>query len=174
MRKLPLQPPPTRPNLTPMVDITFLMLVFFIGSMKFVTYEGVLDSALPKDRGVISCGPMDCRDRLDFLLFVADPGVLVDTGEGRGSARWQYQGRRIRVELGAQKFFFDPFAVKDARFPVPGLAAMLDYYQKDMQYTPVSIDARKGVVYGDVIPLFDYLTRLKPGEISFAGTFEND
>lgn len=164
---------PKRPSLTPMVDITFLLLIFFLSSTKFVQYEGKIDSALPKNRGVTSCYGTDCGDRLDFLLFVADPGELVDAGDGRGSARMEYRGRRIRVEIGARKFYFNPNQMKNPRFPVPGLDSFIEMFKKDMKYIPVSIDPRKGVTYGDVMPLFDYVTRLQPRGISFAGTFES-
>lgn len=37
------------PDLTPMIDVTFLILVFFLCTIKFKTLEGKLDSYLPKD-----------------------------------------------------------------------------------------------------------------------------
>jgi len=157
-----------------MVDITFLLLIFFLASAKFVQYEGKIDANLPRDRGLSTDYGTQCGDRLDFLLFVADPGELVETGGGSGAARLEYRGRRIRVELGAQKFFFYPNELENPRYPVPGLEAMLEAYKLDMKYIPVSIYPRKGVTYGDVLPLFEYVMRLKPEKISFMGTFEND
>jgi len=38
-------------DLTPMIDVTFLLLVFFLCTMKFRTFEGRMDAALPKAFG---------------------------------------------------------------------------------------------------------------------------
>jgi biopolymer transport protein ExbD len=38
-------------DLTPMIDVTFLLLVFFLCTMKFRTFEGRHDAALPKAFG---------------------------------------------------------------------------------------------------------------------------
>jgi biopolymer transport protein ExbD len=39
-------------ELTPMIDVVFLLLIFFIVTMKFKVLEGKLDTELPKDVGV--------------------------------------------------------------------------------------------------------------------------
>ncbi len=38
----------------------------------------------------------------------------------------------------------------------------------------MSLDARKGINYGDVIVILDVVVREKFEKVSFAGTFEND
>lgn len=39
-------------DMTPMIDVTFLLLIFFMVATKFKTKEGSLKSYLPKDRGM--------------------------------------------------------------------------------------------------------------------------
>jgi biopolymer transport protein ExbD len=39
-------------NMTPMIDIVFQLIVFFLLTLKFVTPEHKIDSQLPKDRGL--------------------------------------------------------------------------------------------------------------------------
>jgi len=39
-------------NMTPMIDVVFQLLIFFMLSMKFVQAEGSLLSQLPKDKGL--------------------------------------------------------------------------------------------------------------------------
>ena len=39
-------------DLTPMIDVTFQLLIFFICTLKFKTLEGKLETELPKDVGV--------------------------------------------------------------------------------------------------------------------------
>ncbi len=38
-------------NLTPMIDVTFLLLIFFLVGMKFKEPEGKLNAFLPKEKG---------------------------------------------------------------------------------------------------------------------------
>ena len=38
-------------DMTPMIDIVFQLLIFFLLSAKFISLEGQLSSYLPKDRG---------------------------------------------------------------------------------------------------------------------------
>jgi len=46
-------------NMTPMIDVVFQLLIFFMLSMHFPEIEGVLKTQLPKDRGP---GPWEVRD----------------------------------------------------------------------------------------------------------------
>ena len=41
-----------RPNMTPMIDVVFQLLVFFLVSMKFKTLDMKIEAFLPKDRGL--------------------------------------------------------------------------------------------------------------------------
>ena len=42
----------TKIELTPMIDVVFLLLIFFIVTIKFKVLEGKLETELPKDVGV--------------------------------------------------------------------------------------------------------------------------
>ena len=41
-----------KPNMTPMIDVVFQLLVFFLVSMKFKTLDMKIEAFLPKDRGL--------------------------------------------------------------------------------------------------------------------------
>ena len=41
-----------KPGLTPMIDVTFLILIFFMCTLKFKTLENLIESALPLDKGL--------------------------------------------------------------------------------------------------------------------------
>jgi biopolymer transport protein ExbD len=156
-----------KPDMTPMIDVTFLLLIFFIVTLKFKVLEGRLDAALPKDRGT-STAQAEEIEKVDIMLFVADPGELVDEGD-RGLK--VFQGRRIRIEIGQNKWYYNPFNVVDTLDPIPELRQFLTTFDK--VETPVSIDARKGIVYGDVVVLLDVVVREKFEKVSFAGSLEN-
>ncbi|MDP7061992.1 MAG: biopolymer transporter ExbD [Planctomycetota bacterium] len=163
-----------RPDMTPMIDVTFLLLIFFIVTLKFKVLEGRLDAALPKDRGT-STSQAEEIEKLDIMLFVADPGELIDefNDKGKPTGLQLYDGRRIRIEIGARKWYYEPFdPTRDTEDPLPDLARFLKDYDKEE--TPVSLDARKGIVYGDVVVVLDVIVRAKFEQVSFAGTFEQD
>ncbi len=41
-----------KPNMTPMIDVVFQLLIFFLVNMKFKTLDMKIDAFLPKDRGL--------------------------------------------------------------------------------------------------------------------------
>ena len=151
--------------------MTFLLLVFFVSTMNFSMLEGTLDGALPKDRGTTDCG--FSGPRIDLVLFVADPGTLVASGTRGSAQRLDYRGRRIRIEVGTRTFYLHPDAIQDPRNPIPELSAFLSTWE-DLQEIPCTIDPRGGTTYGDVLPVFDLVSRLGMERITFAGTYEQN
>jgi len=160
-----------KPDMTPMIDVTFLLLIFFIVTLKFKVLEGRLDAALPKDRGT-STSDAEEIEKLDILMFVAEPGELTQDPESKYLK--VFTGRRIRIEIGAKKWYYDPFNIDNAEDPLPELSKFLRHPDWDKEETPVSLDARKGIVYGDVVVILDVIIREKFQKVSFAGTFEQD
>jgi biopolymer transport protein ExbD len=51
MSRRPPALPPVEPDLTSMIDVVFLMIVFFLCTLSFRVIEGRLDGRLPKDQG---------------------------------------------------------------------------------------------------------------------------
>jgi len=157
---------PKKPDLTPMIDVTFLLLIFFIVTLKFTVLEGAFDSALPKNRG---SHPQDSLvEKVDLQVFVAKPGELEQVGR-KADGLHLYSGRQIRVEVGARSFTFDPNTQREA----PGLAEFLSSFP-DRDKTPLSIDPRQGITYGDIVPLLDLVAPLGFEEVSFTATLENE
>ena len=61
-------------DMTPMIDIVFQLLIFFLLSAKFIALEGQLSSYLPKDRGLQASFSKIEPDEVIFLLeWVPDP-----------------------------------------------------------------------------------------------------
>ena len=61
-------------DMTPMIDIVFQLLIFFLLSAKFISLEGQLSSYLPKDRGLqASFSKIEPDEVIFFLEWVADP-----------------------------------------------------------------------------------------------------
>lgn len=78
-------PEPAKSDWTPMVDVTFLLLAFFIATLNFQTLEGQVDASLPKDLG--GCGL--AVEKQHIIILVADPTPA---------------SRRLRYEVGAHSF----------------------------------------------------------------------
>jgi biopolymer transport protein ExbD len=62
-------------DLTPMIDVTFLLLIFFLVTMKFRTLEGRHDAALPKDLGT-GVHPVEPVETATIEVRVTQPGQL--------------------------------------------------------------------------------------------------
>ena len=61
-------------DMTPMIDIVFQLLIFFLLSAKFIALEGQLSSYLPKDRGLQAAfSKIEPDEVIFFLEWVADP-----------------------------------------------------------------------------------------------------
>lgn len=58
--------PEVQMDLTPMIDCVFLLLIFFMVSMKFRTLEGKLVTELPKDVGVNAGEIEDVLEKLEI------------------------------------------------------------------------------------------------------------
>ncbi len=64
-------------NMTPMIDVVFQLLIFFMCSIHFRTMEGKLQSYLPKDKGMrnVSFQPLVQEVRI-IVKYAEDTGVV--------------------------------------------------------------------------------------------------
>lgn len=157
-----------RVHFTPMIDLSFVILAGFLGVMKFATLEGTVDGSLPKHRASGCNGGTHCVERLDLMLFVADPGELRNAYPGDR----MYLGRRIRIEVGQHKFYYYPDALEDPKNPIPELTDFVHSSGLNRDEVPIWIDPRKGVVQNDVMILLDVVSRFRNKEVSFSWSSE--
>ena len=82
----------TKMDMTPMIDVTFQLLIFFMCTLHFSTAEGILSSNLPKDVGVhsvaVTTNPTDA-----IKVTVEDNELLT------GSNRYNYETGLNSFEL---------------------------------------------------------------------------
>ena len=69
-------------EMTSMIDVTFLLLIFFMCTLKFKTLEGKLAAYLPKDVGV-NTSEAEEIEKVEVLIKVANEGNKLDA---RGEA----------------------------------------------------------------------------------------
>ena len=93
-------------EMTPLIDVTFLLLVFFLCTLRFRTLEGRLAATLPRDAG-LAATPVEHRETLEVRTVVRDPGRRVAVGTGRpwdgGAARFELAGRSLEYRVGPRR-----------------------------------------------------------------------
>ena len=65
-------------EMTPMIDVVFLLLIFFLCTLKFKTLEGKLSAFLPKDVGV-NTTEAEPIEKVEILLEVVHEGKQLKT-----------------------------------------------------------------------------------------------
>lgn len=67
-------PVEVKTDLTPMIDVTFLLLIFFVLNIKFKSEEGEIEAFLPKNRGQGSGTPQIDLKEIRVKLLWLDSG----------------------------------------------------------------------------------------------------
>ena len=96
-----------KPDMTPMIDCVFLMIIFFI-CIDFRVLESKVTAYLPKDKGSQS-DVVEPREQLSVKVYVDQPGTpeypsgvqagAVDPATNR-PVRFKLQGHTVRWEVG--------------------------------------------------------------------------
>ncbi|MEZ5974873.1 MAG: biopolymer transporter ExbD [Planctomycetota bacterium] len=154
-------------EMTPMIDVTFLLLIFFMCTLKFKMLEGKLTAYLPKDAGV---NPEDTPpiEKVQVDIHVIDEGTKM-TADGKnlytdptGKARHSFANRRLSYTLMNQKF-------TDLGELQKVLKRIKD--QRGEDKAPAVLQPFGGTIMGDIIPVLDAAVAAGFEDISFGGAF---
>ncbi|MFG0315631.1 MAG: ExbD/TolR family protein [Planctomycetota bacterium JB042] len=161
----------TKLEMTPMIDVTFLLLVFFLCSIQFKVLEGALRTYLPKEVGV-SPSPTDAMlakvdVRIDRLRTRAD----LDLADPDAYRRWRDAGgwseRQVALSLQGE--------------PISGLAELRERLEALRDRVPPPADpdeddplkmnlvATPGCIYEDVVKVVDVALGARFEAITFRG-----
>jgi len=132
----------TEMQMTPMIDVTFLLLIFFMCSIKFKYFDGKLGCYLPREGGVSAGEYEDTCERLEVRL--SRPGA------GSGRLHINLNGRRM---AGLGQLFR---SVQEVERKMPG--------QKLVCYVG------EGIHHGEVVGVVNECLRAGINEVSFGGT----
>jgi len=156
-------------EMTPMIDVTFLLLIFFLLTLRFKTLEGKLAAYLPKDVGVNSSPATEEIEKVEITLTVISPGVKVDPQDASkpysGRGRFEYSGRRIKYQIGPQ-------STEDVAVMKDRLRKLFQAAKASGVKRPATIDARPGTTYGDIIPALDSAVEVGFEDITFVGEYK--
>ena len=150
-------------EMTPMIDVTFLLLVFFLCTLQFKTLEGRLSAHLPKDEGM-AANPEPPREKLHIGIQVLHPGERMDATGTRpyedptGKSRVTYRNRQLQYTVGTLEF-------RDLH----RLGAWLRQRKAGSQELPIVLDPSIHTILGDVVPVLDQAVQAGFGEVQFSG-----
>lgn len=163
----------TKMDLTPMIDVTFLILVFFMCTLKFKVLEGKLGAHLPKDVGV-SPAEVPPVESIDLRLEVINPGRKVRV-TGQADTVVPYTEADAHQGL---RFSFDgsrdiDYVVAGRRYPtLEAVEARLRALLRVDPELPLELDAGEGIVQQDVVEALDLAHDLGVTEVRFSASAE--
>lgn len=149
LRRMLAQPEDRGLSITAMIDVTFLLLIFFLCTLSFRTLDQRLSAHLPRNDGGVSDSPSVAP--LDLVIEVREAGIRDASGA--------FAGRTIAYRLGPHRF-------ADPRH----LGTELLHQGNLNPERRVVIDARAGTVVQDVVSVVDLALEAGIHDIGFAGT----
>ena len=141
-------------NMTPMIDVTFQLLIFFIVTLRFRVLEKKLDSYLPTDYGLRPGSPID-EDFLDLSLrqVKSHPeGQLIT----QRATRYSLAGRVVAESTSG------PAALLE-------LERRIARFRRSVPDAQGRIDAGMGVPHGRVVEALDLFHRCGYSKVTFTG-----
>jgi len=144
-------------EMTPMIDVTFLLLIFFLLTLKFKVLEGKLAAYLPRDAGAAPAQG-EPLERVEVRISVLRAGERQhpigspfegrpwSASDARQGMRFEWQGRVLEYALG-------PRQTQDLQELEGWLRAAI---QSDPELRS-SIQATQDCLYGDVMGVLDGL-----------------
>jgi biopolymer transport protein ExbD len=132
-------------SITPLIDVTFLLLIFFMCAMKFKTLERKVAAYLPKDRGLAKTK----------IKLEEKPKITVELKRKRGE-------KHTRVKLLDSEIGMD-----DAGFRL--LDQRITSIHSSNAELPGEINAWAEVPHEDVVRAIDSFLRAGVEEITFYG-----
>lgn len=137
-----------RIDLTPMIDVVFQLLIFFLCTLRYRTLEGRLDAFLPRDGGRAADSAR--VERLEVRVDVLAPGERRSARDpGRpwdGTGRFELVGRGLAYRVG-------PRQVTD----LAALEGLLDELHGRFEDRAVALVPGPGTVTQDVVAVLDRL-----------------
>ena len=157
-------------NMTPMIDVIFQLLIFFMVGAKFKSVEGQIQAYLPKDQGQSAASPqnVELQDVRVKLLFRKPDGTFVDPQQDLDP---NMEGE---VVLKVNEDVFG--SIQRFGETVPDYDRLVEYLsQQSDRYTgnnpeglPVIIDARRQVPFQHVVYALNACVEANIHDVKFA------
>jgi len=152
---------PMKGDMTPMIDVTFQLLIFFMLTIEFKQLEGKLSAYLPKDVGV-NQSQAEPKEKVEIVLRVAAEGTKLDPEKGgpwTGEGPYKYgDDRKVDISIG-------PRTTRD----LEEVRRRLKELKLQDPERPATIDAYPGTIYEDVIKVLDVVLLADYSDVTFVG-----
>jgi len=165
--RAPVELDPPRLDTTPMIDVVFLMIVFFV-CIDFRVLEAKLEAWLPRD--VVSHGSVPPQECLMVSVYVVAPGTPTWSNRQGEGARYELTGRRVAWQIGSQSGFDQQQALaeltriaRDPQLRVP------DVRKLGRRQLPVVVEGWRHSRYDDVVRTRDLCRAAGFDSVQFGG-----
>ena len=159
-------------ELTPMIDVTFLILIFFMCTLKFKTLEGKLVSYLPTDKGLSSKQEEVKFEDAEIILKVPKE----DNDKPVSQRRVIFLRNGSNTPFGESRgIIINPDDPKDARFDLnpPNTLDEVSKYLKTVRDASVEskakINSYARVPHLYVVTILNRMMEAQFNEISYSG-----
>lgn len=132
-------------SLTPMIDVTFLLLIFFMCNIKFKMLEGKLAAYLPKDKGVTQTDTFLLQEEIRVLLL-----------QEKAKAKFIVWGRRT-----------EGFIPADLAKLFTTVRTAYTQMKQSQDKVPSVIQVEEKVKHGDVVACLNQMLRAGLQDITF-------
>lgn len=154
-------------DLTPMIDIVFNLLIFFIVGTKFRSTEGMIKAFLPKNRGQGSGTPTIDLNEVRIKLLWWDASGRPTKGDGG------FVVLKVGDQIFNQPQAFESISVPEKHETWQALYTKLNEFKAGYKGTseqglPVIIDARKEVPTRYVVLVLNEVVRAGIQDVTFA------
>jgi biopolymer transport protein ExbD len=167
-----------KPDMTPMIDVVFLMIIFFI-CIDFKVLESKLPAYLPKDKGSMST-VVEPQEQLSVRIYVDNAGTP-DYSKSGGAAgalnpntgrayRFALKDHRIKWEVGPKPLYkLEDVKTELARIAKDPNSQVKDAKTGGKKLMGCVVEAYPGTYYDDVAKTADACHEAGFEEINFGG-----
>ncbi|MBZ0151446.1 MAG: biopolymer transporter ExbD [Planctomycetes bacterium] len=166
-----------KPDMTPMIDVVFLMIIFFV-CIEFKVLESKLPAYLPKDKGSQST-VVEPQEQLSVKVYVDKPGTpnykhgggpgVLNEGTKR-PFRFVLEGHRVKWEVGPRPCFTIGEVKAELEKIAKNPASMVpDKKTGQKKLMGCVVEAYPGTYYDDVSKTADVCHQAGFEEINFGG-----
>ncbi len=166
-----------KPDMTPMIDTVFLMIIFFV-CIDFKILESKLPAFLPKDKGSQST-VVEPQEQLSVKIYVETPGTpIYPEGASAGAInknngrpyRFKLDNHRVKWEVGPKPLYnLKDVTAELQRIAMDPTSQVPDKETGGRKLMGCVIEAHPGAYYEDVAKTADACNEAGFKEINFGG-----
>ena len=172
-----------QPPMTPMIDVVFQLLIYFMLTMHFKEVEGKLLSQLPKDKGLAS-SPVNQPELQEVRIFLCAGGDIKTHRYNKGKhekgddkpneicysfVEKNEIGEMYKTEVHGKKFAHNRAIYKAIAEKTAELGQVTPSYWDETKKAPIILDADSEIPYEHIIGVVNACKEVGIDNIEFVG-----